>query len=166
MATKKLTPSSSKPKKPASKRNLSTLGGIKDKGRNSSRTTHYLEWDLPTAASRVAEGLPTQSLEDVRVVLELSKREFADVIQISERTLSRRQKESVLPADESDRVFRFARLVAFATVVLGDESEAREWMKEPNYALGNSTPLQFAKTEPGAELVEQILGRIDYGIPA
>ncbi|MDA1029154.1 MAG: DUF2384 domain-containing protein [Bacteroidetes bacterium] len=131
-----------------------------------SRSTHFLDWDLPTAASRVAEGLPTQSLEDVRVVLDLSKREFADVIQISERTLTRRQKESVLPADESDRVFRFARLIEFATLVLGDESEAREWMKEPNYALGNSTPLQFAKTEPGAELVEQLLGRIDHGIPA
>jgi len=126
----------------------------------------YLDWDLPTAANKVAEGFPTQTLEDVREILNLSKREFADIIQISERTLSRRQKESVLPTDESDRVFRLTRLVEFATLVLGSEEDAREWMKEPNFTLGYCTPLQLAKTDPGAELVEQLLGRIDHGIPA
>ncbi len=132
---------------------------------NNKSEFKYLDWDLPTAANKVTEGFPTQTLKDVQEILNLSKREFADIIQISERTLSRRQKESVLPTDESDRVFRIARLVAFAKVVLGSEEEAREWMKEPNFALGNCTPLQLAKTDPGAELVEQLLGRIDHGIP-
>ena len=125
----------------------------------------YLHWDLPTAAKRVAEGLPVTSLEEVRQVLDLSKREFADVIQISERTLTRRRKESVLPSDESDRVYRIARLVELATEVLGNEDDARQWMKESNVALGNQTPLEFSKSDPGAELVEQLLGRIDQGIP-
>lgn len=32
------------------------------------------------------------------------------------------------------------------------------------YALGNKTPLELAKTEPGAKLIEQVLGRIEHGI--
>ncbi len=125
----------------------------------------YKNWDLVTAAQRVAEGLPAYTLERVRTRLSLSKREFADIIQISERTLSRRAKEDTLPVDESDRVYRFSRLIELATDAFGSEEAARDWMKEENYALGNATPLSFARTEPGAELVEQLLGRLAQGIP-
>lgn len=137
----------------------------KRRGKRAPKSQSYLTWDLPTAARRVSEGLPVITLEIVRSKLSLSKREFAEVIQISERTLSRRAKETKLPMDESDRVYRFSRLIEFAANVLGGEEEAREWMKEGNFALGNETPLEFARTEPGAELVEQLLGRIEHGIP-
>ena len=137
-----------------------------EEGRRRESSVSYLDWDLATAARRVAEGLPTYTLEEVRSKLSLSKREFADVIQISERTLTRRTREDTLPPDESDRVYRFSRLIELAAHVLGSEKEAREWMKEENYALGDATPLELARTEPGAGLVEQLLGRIEHGLPA
>jgi putative toxin-antitoxin system antitoxin component (TIGR02293 family) len=143
----------------------SRKGKSSPKRRDNKTHVSYLEWDLATAATQVAKGLPTESLERVRGSLALSKKEFASVIQISERTMSRRKGERLLPPDESDRVYRFARLVQLATSVLGSEDDAREWMKEPNFALGHSTPLEYAKTEPGAGLVENLLGRIDHGIP-
>jgi len=140
--------------------------GIRRRGNKQTvKSYKYLKWDLPTAARHVSEGLPANTLETVRTKLSLSKREFANVIQISERTLSRRAKEDTLPLDESDRVYRFSRLIEFASNVLGGEDDAREWMKEENFALGNATPLEYARTEPGAELVEQLLGRIEHGIP-
>ena len=33
-------------------------------------------------------------------------------------------------------------------------------------ALGGATPLGFARTEPGVREVEDLLGRIEYGIPS
>jgi uncharacterized protein (DUF2384 family) len=38
-------------------------------------------------------------------------------------------------------------------------------MKEPNYGLGDRVPLELARTEPGARLVEQSLAAIEYGLP-
>lgn len=130
-----------------------------------AETYKYLDWDLPTAARKVAEGLPTYALERVRERLSVSRKEFSEIIQISERTLSRRAKERALPVDESERVYRLSRLMELAARVLGSEDDARDWMKESNFALGGVTPLEYVRTEPGAELVEQILGRIEHGIP-
>jgi uncharacterized protein (DUF2384 family) len=38
-------------------------------------------------------------------------------------------------------------------------------MKEPNVALDEETPLNMARTAPGVTMVEQLLGRIEHGIP-
>lgn len=126
----------------------------------------YSTWDLSTAAHRVSEGLPTGSLDTVQTRLELSNKELAEVVLISPRTLTRRKKEKTLPPDESERVYRINRLVEIAADVLGGQVEAREWMKEPNFALGDEVPLSLAKTEPGAQLVERVLHQIEHGISA
>ena len=41
---------------------------------------------------------------------------------------------------------------------------ARKWLKEPSWALGDVTPLQYADTELGAQGVEDLLGRIEHGV--
>lgn len=128
-------------------------------------TSIRYDWDLATAAAKVAEGLPVWTLDEVRSRLDLSKREFADVVQISERTLNRRAKETRLSVDESDRVYRLSRLVERAALVLGGSDNARIWLKEPNVALGGAVPLEMARTGPGSSLVDQLLGRIEHGIP-
>ncbi len=165
MGQARISKSDSKQNKRRQKRSSTIKGTASPKRRVRKAQVKYLTWDLATAAIQVAKGLPTESLERVRDSLALSKKEFASVIQISERTMTRRKRERLLPPDESDRVFRFARLVELAASVLGSEDGATEWMKEPNYALGHRSPLEFAKTEPGAVLVENLLGRIDHGIP-
>lgn len=138
------------------------------KGRKDAalKGTLYSEWDLPTAAHRVSEGLSTGSLDTVQLRLELSNKELADVVQISPRTLTRRKKEDTLPPDESERVYRINRLIEIAADVLGGQAEARDWMKEPNFALGDESPLSLAKTEPGAQLVERVLHQIQHGMSA
>ena len=40
-----------------------------------------------------------------------------------------------------------------------------DWLREPNFALGDETPLEFADTVPGARRVERLLGQIEHGIP-
>lgn len=145
-----------------------TYGVRRKKGRKDAalKGTLYSEWDLPTAAHRVSEGLSTGSLDTVQLRLELSNKELAEVVQIAPRTLSRRKKEDTLPPDESERVYRINRLIEIAADVLGGQAEARDWMKEPNFALGDESPLSLAKTEPGAQLVERVLHQIQHGMSA
>ena len=51
-----------------------------------------------------------------------------------------------------------------AIEVLGDQERAEAWLKEPKKALGMKTPLQYADTEPSAREVENLLGRLEYGV--
>ncbi len=125
----------------------------------------YSSWDLSVAASRISKGLPVYALNEVQRRLDLSNRELADLVLISPRTLTRRKKEQCLPPDESERVYRIARLTEIAAEVLKGSDEAMAWMKEPNYALGDQTPLEMARTGPGSALVERVLRQIEHGIP-
>lgn len=125
----------------------------------------YSEWDLATAALRVSEGLATTSLYRVKDRLGLSNTELSALVQIPPRTLARRLGDERLPPDESERVYRIARLLEIAIRVLGSAEAAGEWMREPNFALGERIPLTLARTEPGAGLVERVLIGIEHGLP-
>jgi len=114
----------------------------------------------------IRDGLPAEAFGWLKDELDLRADQLARVVHISPRTASRRKNEGQLKPDESERVLRLVRLYQRATDVLGGREEARNWLTEPNYALGDDTPLQFADTEPGARRVEQLLGQIEHGIVA
>ena len=126
----------------------------------------FADWDLPTAALRVEEGLAPATLDSLQDTLALSSRELADVLLLSPRTLSRRRKAGErLPPDESERTYRLGRLAELAARTLGGPEAARDWMREPNFALGDARPLDLARTEPGARLVERLLATSEHGMP-
>jgi putative toxin-antitoxin system antitoxin component (TIGR02293 family) len=113
----------------------------------------------------IREGLPAGALGWLKERLGLTAEELASVIHVSRRTMSRRKKEGRLKPDESERALRLIRLYRRAAEVLGGAEEAAGWLREPNFALGEETPLEFADTEPGARRVERLLGQIEHGIP-
>lgn len=112
----------------------------------------------------IREGLPAEAFDWLKEELNLTAAELGSVVHIPRRTVSRRKKEGHLKLDESERLLRLTRLYRRAAEVLGGPQEARVWMQEPNFALGDSTPLRFADTEPGARRLEQLLGQIEHGI--
>ena len=82
-------------------------------------------------------------------------------------TLVRRQKEgSPLSVEESQKAERVARVFSFAVEVWGDEAKAREFMTKSHPMLDNRTPFEASLNELGARQVEQILGRLMWGISA
>lgn len=108
-------------------------------------------------------GLPYASLEAVIVKLRLGREEATAVLHLPQRTIARRKKEQRLQADESDRVLRLARIGAQASATLGSEEKAARWLRRPNRALGNRTPLEFLDNDIGSRQVEEILARIEHG---
>ncbi len=82
-------------------------------------------------------------------------------------TLVRRQKEGFpLSVEESQKAERVARVFSFAVEVWGDEAKAREFMTKSHPMLDNRTPFEASLNELGARQVEQILGRLMWGISA
>jgi putative toxin-antitoxin system antitoxin component (TIGR02293 family) len=113
---------------------------------------------------RIKRGLPYSSLESVSERLHLSVPEAANVLHMPSRTLARRKQAGRLAADESDRLYRLAHVVAFASNVLGSDQKAASWLRRPNRALENERPIDLLDTDVGARQVEDILGRIAHGV--
>lgn len=123
---------------------------------------------VPTSAElreRIKEGLPYRSLESLRERLRLSAPEAAMVLHMPTRTLARRRQARRLDPDESDRLYRVARIAAQAVSVFGAEDKAATWLQRPNRALNGESPIRLLDTDVGARQVEDILGRIEHGIP-
>jgi putative toxin-antitoxin system antitoxin component (TIGR02293 family) len=115
---------------------------------------------------KVEAGLSYQALESVRQALDVSTREFADLIWIPTRTLARRKEAKRLQPDESDRLVRLARIVGLTLRLFeGDLAQARRWLLTSNTALADQAPVQMATTEIGAREVEHLIGRLEHGIP-
>lgn len=114
----------------------------------------------------IQEGLPLSALESLRKNLDLPEDSFAKKLGISRATLQRRKSAGKLATQESDRLVRFGRIVTRATEVIGSLEGAREWLKSPQRGLGGARPLDYAETEVGAREVENLLGRIEYGVLA
>ncbi len=109
-------------------------------------------------------GLPVQELRDLQASLHVPMNKLFPMLGISKATLHRRQAEGRLDQAESDRVVRFAKLMGKAVEVMESEGNARKWLNSPQFGLGGAVPLEYAETEVGAREVEDLLGRIEYGV--
>jgi putative toxin-antitoxin system antitoxin component (TIGR02293 family) len=130
-----------------------------DKKTHSSKAKHPSE-----LIRKIQKGLRFSELETLQTSIGMPFEQLAAKLAISRSTLQRRKAAGRLSPDESDKVLRFARLLEHATDVFGDVDKARAWLKHPQYGLGGAVPLDYAETEIGAREVDNLLGRIDYGV--
>src|ERR1700732_4562091 len=100
---------------------VDVLGGASVfKGRTVPTSTELRE--------RHKRRLPYLWLESVRERLRLSVPEAASVLHMPPRTLARRRQTRKLDGDESDRLYRVARVAAQAYGVFGEEDKAAAWL--------------------------------------
>ncbi len=119
---------------------------------------------IPTLVQR---GLPFVRLERFQRNIGLSLDQIAVLLEIPPRTLTRRRQTGRLRSDESDRLFRAARVVGRILALYdGNLAEACEWLESPQRALGGAVPLTLAATDHGAQAISDIIGRIEYGLGA
>ncbi len=135
-------------------------------GNNYVSLVGLREYDTQVLIGVLQQGLSFAAFEHFVTNLGLPKEAVLNLLQLPLRTLQRRKKAGVLHPDESDRLFRAARV--FANVVAlfdGDFKLARDWFTNPLHALKGASPLEFSSTELGAREVEVIIGRLEHGIP-
>jgi putative toxin-antitoxin system antitoxin component (TIGR02293 family) len=113
----------------------------------------------------IRKGLPAGSITALAEKLHIGSTVLSRKLGIPQRTLTRRLSQALrLTPAESDRTVRMARVYANAVEMIGDEEKAIEWLSTPNRALGGERPIDQLDTDPGARVVEDILGRIAYGV--
>ena len=133
------------------------LGGVPVLGRTAEQGG--------ALAELVRAGLPAEALFLLARRLDLRQAEISEKIGIPQRTLTRRlARHARLTAAESDRTVRLAQVFATAAEKLGSEEKAAQWLKTPNRVLRGGRPLDQLDTDPGVREVEDVLGRISYGV--
>src|SRR5262245_60351873 len=108
---------------------------------------------VPTSTdlrARIKQGLPYRSLDSVRERLQLSVPEAAPILHMPTRTIAGRRQARKLDPDESDRLYRIARIAGQAVAVLGDEDKVAIWLRRPNRALNGELPIRLLDTDIGA----------------
>lgn len=120
---------------------------------------------FPSMARTIKTGVKPSSLYALQEMLGITRQELAARVNIPKATLDRRARlDQALPPDETERVLRLFRLFKIAEETLGDADKAKLWFHTANKALGGASPLEYADSEPGAREVENLLGRIQYGV--
>lgn len=59
---------------------------------------------------------------------------------------------------------QFATILAKAIAVFGSREAAEAWLQRPAVGLNGQRPIDLLTTVAGAELVENFLGRLEYGV--
>lgn len=145
------------------------LGGEKELGQAVRRA---MDFD-----ALIRKGIPFGVISHIKKDLNLADDVIARIVGISPRTVARRRRREGAPAGtgaatridrlssvESDRIYRFARIVALAQDVFEGKDEALEWLRSPQHGLGGAVPFEMLQTDAGTREVEELLIRIDYGV--
>ena len=158
------------PKREANKPKRSGVKTVQ--GRAMARNTNraYRAGDVlgtstPVTVDMVRGGLKTTVVGKLSQHLALSTEQTLGYIKLSKQTFARRKVSKKLSTEESDRIWRVADIVAKATELLGDTEAAAAWLLSPAPALKGESPLERASTDIGARDVEQLIGRLEHGIP-
>jgi len=113
--------------------------------------------------SALHEGFPFGVYGKIARLSGLGEKELAKII--APATLRRRAKTGRFTLDESDRLYRFARVLKAATDLHeGDEEAAQRWLGEPSRGLGGRKPVDMLATSAESELVLDLIGRLEHGV--
>lgn len=122
------------------------------------------------AHEMLLRGLPGRALThlvDSFVVLRKTA-SLEEAVGISLRTFQRRRDAPAKPLsqEQSGRAWKFAEILARATMLLGSQEEAEGWLERPAVGLDQRRPIDLLATPAGVRLVEDFLQRLEYGVYA
>ena len=128
--------------------------------------TKFIAKDTPAAVKidAIRTGINAGVVDEMVGYFDMSKSEIFDILLTPASTAHRliKEKRPLDPA-ASERVVRVADVTRMAEETFGGREAAARWLKTPNLALRNATPLSMLDTEPGAGEVRRVLAAINYG---
>jgi putative toxin-antitoxin system antitoxin component (TIGR02293 family) len=111
-------------------------------------------------------GITRQKVTDLMNLAGFTLAEMGQFMHIAPRTIQRKNSDEKLPSDISERVLLIQNLYHKGGKVFGDINAFKQWMLQPNLALGEVAPKTYLDTFSGIELLMHELGRIEHGLVA
>jgi putative toxin-antitoxin system antitoxin component (TIGR02293 family) len=115
--------------------------------------------------TKIRSGLPCSTVSTLARRIDVPQKDVAAWLHTTTRTIQRTiEANTPLGPDLSDRVAQLIRVYCRCRDVFKDDKKVSVWLKSPNYALGNVSPVSLLDTIPGMEIVLDELGRIEHGV--
>lgn len=113
----------------------------------------------------IRKGFPFSVFTSLRDRAQLSEETIWESLGVAKRTAARRKEQSARwKSEESELLYRLARVLAAATEILGNREKARDWLVAENRALGGAVPIELLDTGIGYQEVMDVLKRVEYGV--
>lgn len=110
-------------------------------------------------------GVSKASAESVISFTGMSKKRFVeDILNLSIKTLERKQADDKLDIRTSSLIIEVARVLEHTYKVFDDKEKVQRWLSKPNNALHGETPLSLFSTPTGIGMIEDVLTRIEEGV--
>lgn len=117
------------------------------------------------ASSR--QGMLRAQVDEVAALVGLTDREMAYALNMTPRHLHRLKDEQRVSVDASERLLLLKNLLMHALDTFeGRKATALHWLRTPIRELAEQSPIQLMDTVTGFGLADDVLGRLDYGLPA
>ncbi|MCI2429293.1 helix-turn-helix domain-containing protein [Candidatus Acetothermia bacterium] len=107
-----------------------------------------------------------QEVQELREALGLSQEDFARLLGVSVRTISRWESGASLPHPLAMKELARWRKALEHLQEVFKPTAIPQWFHQPNKALGDKTPFDVACGPDGDVELLDLLGRIEWGIPS
>ena len=113
------------------------------------------------------QGVLRSQVDEVAVLVGLTDKEMAYALSMTPRNLHRLKADQRFGVEASERLLLLKNLLLHALDTFeGRTSTVLHWLRTPIRELSNQAPIQMLDTVTGFGLVDDVLGRLDYGLPA
>lgn len=153
---------------------------------NSPQTGQTTTQSVPVAMSalqlidRSRQGLTGPEAGRVAGLLGITDKEMARLLNQSVATFHRQARAGRLDAATSERVLLLGQLAVYGATVFQDHTgpasggsspggsspgtKFTRWLRRPLRLLADRSPLDLLDSPTGVQLIDDILGRIEYGV--
>jgi putative toxin-antitoxin system antitoxin component (TIGR02293 family) len=110
-------------------------------------------------------GITKASVDELSRSIGVSKKDMAEeILNVSIKTLERKQPSDKLDKKISSHALEVARVMQHAFEIFEDEEKAKQWLNRANRALNGIAPVHLLDTMTGINMVNDVLTRIEEGV--
>ncbi|MCU0374269.1 MAG: MbcA/ParS/Xre antitoxin family protein [Chitinophagaceae bacterium] len=110
------------------------------------------------------EGIQKQSFEHFKSVTGIDYNQWAWLLDVGRNTLINKKGTETFDTTISEKLVAIAEVYTYGLEVFSDFDKLNRWLKKPNRALAGQVPFQLLRTHYGRIQVQQLLGRIEWGV--
>lgn len=110
------------------------------------------------------KGVTKKYLEKVKEKMMLDYQKLAIVLSINRATLINKKEEEKFSAAQSERIIGLDALYNQGLETFRNKEKLDAWLDAPNRALGGKIPYEVMDNQFGREEVQNLLGRIQWGV--
>lgn len=112
----------------------------------------------------IKNGISKNYLVDIKDAIGLDYDMLGRILSVSRAKLLSKKSKEKFDQPTSERILLLADVYSYGLEVFEDKDRLTDWLKRPNKALGNQSPIEMMDTLYGIQEVKNELGRIEYGV--